>query len=223
MPLLIKTAAELADIDVDEARARLRRAARETKLLRTVLRVFADTGGPVNVSAVVTALPGVEPDVVRKKLGDLSDEDLLILRGDSIELAYPFSAAPTRFVVRRADGRERFTCCAIDALGTAPMLNEPVHVVSACQHCHAPLHFAVTPDGPATDAGDVMVWVTRSRQDDGRACAVLCPKLNFFRSEEHLRAWWASHQGEVGAGMILAEAFKVGRRVFGGLLVGDEG
>ncbi|PYN19268.1 MAG: hypothetical protein DMD99_25785 [Candidatus Rokuibacteriota bacterium] len=44
--------------------------------------------------------------------------------------------------------------------------------------------------------------------------------MNFFRSEGHLRAWWENNQHEHGAGMTLPEAFKVGRRVFGGLLDG---
>ena len=100
-------------------------------------------------------------------------EDLLILRGDSIELAYPFSTSPTPFVVRRGDGRERFTCCAIDALGIAPMLNEDVQIATRCHHCDAPLGLAVSPEGPSPDTHGVMVWVTRMRPDDGRACTGL--------------------------------------------------
>jgi hypothetical protein len=171
-PLPIKTAAELADADL-EARAASRRAAREGLVMRTVLRLFADSGGPVRVDAVLSALPETRPDVLRRALGDLNDDDLLVLRDDAIELAYPFSGAPTRFVARRADGRERFICCAIDALGLAPMLGEPVQIASACHHCDAPLGFAVGPDGPGPEARDLMVWVTRSGPDDGRACTVL--------------------------------------------------
>ena len=127
---------------------------------------------PVSI-AVVASLVGDRPEAVAKTLATLSDDDLLILRGDSIELAYPFSTSPTPFLVRRANGRERFTCCAIDALGIAPMLNEDVGITTRCHHCDTPLQFAVGPDGPARDAHDVMVWVTRMRPDDGRACAVL--------------------------------------------------
>lgn len=170
--LVIKTAEELGDNDV-EARAGARRAARESPVLRAVLRLFADSGGPVTVAAVADCLPGAYPKAVAKTLATLSDEDLLILRGDSIELAYPFSTSPTPFVVRRADGRERFTCCAIDALGIAPMLKEDVEISTHCHHCNAPLRFAVSPKGPSPDVHDVMVWVTRLRPDDGRACAVL--------------------------------------------------
>jgi hypothetical protein len=169
--LVIKTAEELGDSDV-EARAGARRAARETPVLRAVLRLFADSGGPVSVAAVAS-LAGGRPEAVAKILATLSDDDLLILRGDSIELAYPFSASPTPFLVRRADGRERFTCCAIDALGLAPMLNEAVGITTRCYHCNTPLQFAVGPAGPARGADDVMVWVTRMRPDDGRACSVL--------------------------------------------------
>src|SRR2546426_8268473 len=102
--LLIKTADELRESDV-EARAGARRAARETPVLRAVLRLFADSGGPVSVAAVAASIGGAAPGAVRKTLATLSEEDLLILRGASIELAYPFSTAPTPFVVARADGR----------------------------------------------------------------------------------------------------------------------
>ena len=170
--LVIKTAEELGDNDV-EARAGARRAAREAPVLRAVLRLFADSGGPVSVAAVAESLAGAQPEAIAKTLATLSDEDLLILRGDLIELAYPFSTAPTPFVIRRADGRERFTCCAIDALGFAPMLNEVVEITSRCHHCSEPLRFTVGPEGPSPDAHDIMVWVTRLKPDDGRACAVL--------------------------------------------------
>jgi hypothetical protein len=53
------------------------------------------------------------------------------------------------------------------------MLNEDVEIVTHCHHCKAPLRLAVSPKGPSPDVHDVMVWVTRLRPDDGRACAVL--------------------------------------------------
>ena len=170
--LVIETAEELGDSAVEE-RAGARRAARETPVLRAVLRLFADSGGSITIAAVADSLPRADRKAVAKTLATLSDEDLLILRGNSIELAYPFSAPATPFVIRRADGRERFTCCAIDALGIAPMLNEDIEIVTRCHHCNAPLRFAVSPKGPSPDVHDLMVWVTRLRPDDGRACAVL--------------------------------------------------
>ncbi len=44
--------------------------------------------------------------------------------------------------------------------------------------------------------------------------------LNFFRSEEHLRACWQATPGVVGAGATMVEGFKLGKRIFGGLLTG---
>jgi hypothetical protein len=44
--------------------------------------------------------------------------------------------------------------------------------------------------------------------------------LNFFRSEEAVRAWRRSVLEGDGVVLVLAEAFELGRRVFGGLLPG---
>ncbi len=170
--LPITTAAALADADL-EARAASRRAAREGSLMRTVLRLFADSEGPVDVRAVAAARRDMSDEEVRRALRGLDADDLLVLRENAIALAYPFSAAPTGFVARRRDGRERFICCAIDALGIAPMLGEPVEVVASCHQTGAPLRFAVAPDGPAPEAAGLMVWVTRSDPNEERACTGL--------------------------------------------------
>jgi hypothetical protein len=159
------------DVDV-AARAVARRAAREGPIMQAVLGLFAEGGGPVSVAAV-TAAAGLGAEAAALSLRALSDDDLLVLRDEAVELAYPFSATRTGFVARRSDGRERFICCAIDALGLAPMLGERVTVTGACHHSGAPLRFTVTPDGPAPDAGPHMVWVTRSGGDDERACTGL--------------------------------------------------
>jgi len=170
--LLIKTADELRDSEV-EARAGARRTARETPVLRAVLRLFADSGGPVSVAVVTAQFPNADREAIGTTLTSFNDDDLLVLRGDTIELAYPFSTVPTPFVVRRADGRERYTCCAIDALGIAPMLNEDVEITTLCHHCNATLQFPVGPEGPSSGAHDLMAWVTRMRPDDERACTGL--------------------------------------------------
>ena len=102
--LVIKNADELRDGDV-EARATGRRAARETPVLRAVLRLFADSGGPVSVAAVAANLASAEESDVAKRLAVLNAEDLLVLRGDIIELAYPFSTSPTPFSKLVMDSR----------------------------------------------------------------------------------------------------------------------
>jgi hypothetical protein len=169
MGLEIKTAAELIALDV-EGRGTTRRAARETELLQRVFRAFVDRPGSVAVEAIVASLPDRRPSEVWDELTRLDAEDLLQIRAEQIELAYPFSAAPTAFAVDLGDGRgERFACCAIDALGLAPMLGHAVRIHSRCHHCAAPLALGVSPSGPGPEAAGVMVWVGR-RAEDRRAC-----------------------------------------------------
>jgi len=169
MSLEIKTAAELIALDV-EGRGTARRDARETELLRRVFRAFVDQPGSIPVEEIVASFPDRAPATVREALATLDAEDLLQLRGQRIELAYPFSAAPTAFVVDLGDGRgERFACCAIDALGLAPMLGRPIRIRSRCHHCAAPLALSVSPAGPAPETTGIMVWVGK-RAEDRRAC-----------------------------------------------------
>jgi hypothetical protein len=170
--LEIKSADELVDPEL-EARWALRRAARQTDVLQQVLRAFAERGGPIPVEGIATAFPDRAPEAVRDSLTRLDEEDLIQVRDGRVEIAYPFSASPTPFVVRLAAGHERFACCAIDALGLAPMLGQRVQVRSQCHHCGTPLEFSVAPEGPGPEAQDVMVWVGKRGEGQGRIATSL--------------------------------------------------
>ncbi|MGH7266868.1 MAG: organomercurial lyase [Candidatus Rokuibacteriota bacterium] len=172
MAVPIKTAAELVDAEL-EARWAARRAERRADVLRHVLRRFAAEGGPVPVDAVCRAFPGRAPDTVRAELRDLDEKDFLVIREDRVELAYPFSGAATAFAVILPDGGERHACCAIDALGIAPMLRRSIAIRSECHHCRASLGFTVTPAGPGPEADGIMVWVGRRAPDQRRVCTTL--------------------------------------------------
>jgi len=150
MDLPVRTAEELIDPAL-EARWAARRSARQGEALQWILRAFVARGGPIPVEGI--------PGAVRDAVPALDADDLIRVHEGRVDLAYPFSAAPTPFAVRLADGRERYACCAIDALGVAPMLGEPVRVRSACHHCGAALEFPVAPDGPGPEAAGLMVWV----------------------------------------------------------------
>lgn len=172
MMLKIKTADELIDPEL-EARWAARRAARQTDVLRQILRIFIDRGGPVPVDAITAALPDHQPEAVRHSLIALDEDDLIQIREGRVDIAYPFSAMPTSFVAHLVDGRERYACCAIDALGIAPMLGRRMHIRSECHHCRTVLEFSVDPDGPGSDADGVMVWVGKHARGQRRIATSL--------------------------------------------------
>jgi hypothetical protein len=147
MSLIILTADELIALDT-EGWSHFRRAARETPTATRILRAFLDHGGPIPVEAIADA----------QALKRLHDDDLIRIREGRIDIAYPFSALPTPFMVYLPDGRERYACCATDALGVAPMVGQPIEIRSRCHHSGAPLRFAASPEGPGQDAAGVMLW-----------------------------------------------------------------
>lgn len=148
--LPIKTADELMADALERQVAR--RAARQTALVQQIFRIFVARGGPIPVHDIAAG-----PEA----LSALDDDDLIRVRDGHVDIAYPFSAAPTPFVVRLPGGQERYACCATDALGMAPMLDQPLEIRSRCHHCGEPLQFSVTPDGPGAAAAGVMLWFGR--------------------------------------------------------------
>lgn len=156
------TADELIALDV-EGRSKARRAARETPDVARVLRAFLKHGGPVPIDDIVGGLDGGAAETLRAALVRLDGDDVIRVRDGHIDVAYPFSAPPTAFVVRLPDRTERYACCAVDALGIAPMIVRRIEVHSRCHHCPARLEFGVTPDGPGPEARGITLWVgTRS-------------------------------------------------------------
>ena len=166
--LLILTADELKALNSLERQA-ARRAARQQPLTRLILRTFLQQGGPIPVEDIIAASPGARPDALHDALIALDDDDLIRVRAGQIDLAYPFSASPTSFVVRLADGKERYACCATDALGIAPMIGQPVEVRSSCHHCNAALTFSATPQGPGPEAHGIMLWFGKRVEEQCKA------------------------------------------------------
>ncbi len=157
--------ANLVILNADEVKAltplerqAARRAARQRPLVRLILRIFLEQGGPVSVRDVVAASPDGHAEALQDALATLDDEDIIRVRAGQIDVAYPFSAAATPFRVRLLRGRDRYACCATDALGFAPMIGKSVEIASPCHHCGDPLTFAATPNGMGPGAEGVMVW-----------------------------------------------------------------
>ena len=110
--LEIKSADELIALDV-EGRGTTRRAGRETPASRRILRTFLDRGGPIPVDEIVAASQGSSSEAIYRALVTLDNDDLIRIRDGHIDIAYPFSACPTPFVVRLPGGKERYACCAM--------------------------------------------------------------------------------------------------------------
>jgi hypothetical protein len=170
--LVILTADELIALDV-EGRGKLRRAARETSTATRVLQMFLERGGPIPVGEIAASLPPGSAAAVHDALLKLDDEDLIRISDGQVDLAYPFSASETPFLVRLQDGRERQACCAIDALGIAPMVGEPVEIRAWCHYSGTPLHFAVTPEGPGRGAAGIMLWIGKRTEERCRGIDAL--------------------------------------------------
>ena len=166
--LVIATAEELKALSPLERQA-ARRAARERPLPRLILRTFLDRGGPIPVEDIVKALPQASAQATRDALATLEDEDLIRIRAGQIDVAYPFSAAPTPYLVKFPGGRDRHACCATDALGMASMVGEAVEIASQCHHCGDTLTFSVTPRRPGPEADGVMVWFGKREDDQCKA------------------------------------------------------
>jgi hypothetical protein len=170
--LEIKTAEELID-DALEARWATRRADRLTDVLQVILRLFRDRGGPIAVEEINSTILDRTAAVVGETLVALDDEDLIQLRDGRVEIAYPFSAIATPFIVCFADGEERYACCAIDALGMATMLGQAIHIRSWCHHCQVPLALEAGPEGVGSGAEEVMVWVGKRSEAQCRIATSL--------------------------------------------------
>ena len=166
--LVILKAAELRALHPLEQQA-ARRAVRQQPLVRLILRTFLQRGGPVAVEDIVGGSPGSPAEAVHDALVALDDDDLIRLRTGQIDVAYPFSGAPTPFRLRLSGAREYYACCATDALGIAPMVGEPVEITSSCHHCGEPLKIAATPHGVGRDTEGVMVWFGKRGDEQCKA------------------------------------------------------
>ena len=154
-------------------RQRRRRIARDRGVLPRVLRLFVDHAGPVSRTALAQAMSHLTPSRLDRELTRLDVQDLIVLTDDAVVIAYPFSGLPTPFVVRLANGNERYSCCATDALGIAAMLRRRIEIRSRCHHCGEPLALVADPSGPESAAANMMVWVGRRAAGDRRACTSL--------------------------------------------------
>lgn len=155
---------------------------------------------------------------LERALETFAREDLVHVGADGeIGVAYPFSGQPTAHRVRFESGREVFAMCAIDALGIAPMLDEPIQIRSRDPHNGDEIRVEVAPDGSAASQPDTAVVVVGCGRS-GASFNACCPLLNFFTSSETADGWLSEHPRVDGRCISIEEAVEAGRLVFGEVL-----
>lgn len=76
-------------------------------------------------------------DILTEKNALVRDEE------GSINFLYPVSALPTKHRVAFADGRQFFSMCAVDSMGTAFTFQQDVSIDSECSECGEPVHIRI--------------------------------------------------------------------------------
>jgi alkylmercury lyase-like protein len=118
----------------------------ERALYFWILHRFGSTGRPSGAETREAA-EGFGLDAARA-LETLAREDLVHTDGgEEIVVAYPFSGRPTEHRVRFHAGHQVHAMCAIDALGMAPMFDEPIEIVSRDPLTCEGIEVALAPDG----------------------------------------------------------------------------
>ena len=200
----------------EERTARLNDA--ELELYKQVLHAFAASGrpSPVWVRERATAL-GFDADQV---LAVLAREDLIHLGADGeIAVAYPFSGRPTRHQVTIGGDREVWSMCAIDALGMAAMLGEPIEVRSSDPVSSEPVTITLDPGGkPKWDPAGAMVIAGTKCECIGPSYQGCCDVLNFFASQSNAEHYLAANPQVQGHPITIPEAADAGYAIVGDVL-----
>jgi hypothetical protein len=186
-------------------------------LHKLVLRRFAATGQPPTaaVLAATTVGTGRSSDDVLAALHDL---DAIRLGADGrIEVAYPFSAHPTRHRVHITTGTDVYAMCAIDALGIAPMLNTDTHIDSIDRTTGQPVRITTTAGQTRWEPAGAVVFLGATA-GGGPSADNCCDYLNFFTDAATANAWTTAHPHIPGQVLNQKQAETLATELFGALL-----
>jgi hypothetical protein len=178
-------------------------------------------GEPPSGEAVSAAAGdlGVDPDAA---LAVLAREDLVhVDESGRPTVAYPFSARDRGHRVRIDGGREVQAMCAIDALGIASMLEQPIEVSSGDPTSGGEVRVQLTPGEQPTWQPAEAVVLAGSAGCDGPSFGGCCDVLNFFETLENAQRYLHEHPQITGTPISIPEAAEAGRVVFGEVLRED--
>lgn len=186
-----------------------------------LLQLYAESGR-APAPDMLAERTGLSRTVIRSLLQELRGRDLVVLDGERIVGAYPFSDRDTGHRVT-FDGRILNAMCAVDALGIGAMTDRDVAIVSRCRHCGAPIRITTRDRGRALaeiEPRAAVMWQS-IRYESACAANSLCATTAFFCTDEHLFAWRNERSAdEPGFRLSIEEGLEAGRALFGPSLAG---
>lgn len=193
-----------------------------TDRVRVALLQLYSEDGRAPTTGALAERAGLNVTSVQTLLEELRRRDLVVLDGERIVGAYPFTDRDTGHRVT-LDGRVLNAMCAVDALGIAAMTDRDITIASRCRHCGAPIRIASRDQGRALaqiEPRTAVMW--QSIRYEG-ACATnsLCATTAFFCSDDHLSAWCREQAAdEAGFRLSIEEGLEAGGALFGPSLAG---
>jgi hypothetical protein len=192
----------------------------ERQLYRWILDRFAQAAPPT-APQVAERARSLDLDP-KAALQVLVREDLVHTDDNgAVLVAYPFSARPRGHGVRIADGATVEAMCAIDALGIAAMLNQPIEISSHDPLTGSEIRVRVSPHDAAVWEPETAVVLAGSSSCDGPSYGGCCDVLNFFESTETAERYVCEHEEVSGLPISVPEAIEAGHVVFGDVLKED--
>ena len=189
-----------------------------------LLQLYAE-GGRAPAPDTLAERAGLSETGVRPLLQELRARDLVVLDGERIVGAYPFSDRDTGHRVT-LDGRVLNAMCAVDALGIGAMTDRDIAIASRCRHCGAPIQITTRDRGRAlaeVEPKAAVMWQS-VRYESACAANSLCATTAFFCADGHLSAWRRERSAdEPGFRLSIEEGLEAGRALFGPSLAGIDG
>jgi alkylmercury lyase-like protein len=182
------------------------------RLHRAILRGYLDTGNAPSRQN----LAGRFGEKLGAGLADLVERDLIVLDGDEVTGAYPFTSRPSAHSVK-ISGCEIAAMCAIDALGAGAMARRDAQVRSRCAWCDTSVEIGISGHGLAigrVQPASALVW-SGVATVSGCAADTQCRSMLFFCKRSHLEAWRTANalDGE-GYQLTPAQALQMGAAIF---------
>ena len=186
----------------------------ERQLYHWILQRFAHAAPPTPTRLAEQARAlDLEPSAA---FATLAREDLIHTDDDgAVLVAYPFSARPRG---HRVTIDERLTVeamCAIDALGIAAMLNQPIEINSHDPLTGHEIWLRVSPGEGAWWEPETAAVLAGSGRASGPSYGRCCDVLNFFETPETAERYLREHGDVVGVPISIPEAIEAGRAIFG--------